>query len=60
MAEPTPQRQDDADGASDPRSQTGRPRWVTAVLIAAVLLLALVVVLHLTGNSLGGPGSHMR
>lgn len=59
MAEPTPQRHDDADGAPAPRPLTGRPRWVTAVLIAAVLLLALVVVLHLTGNSLGGPGSHM-
>ena len=59
MAEPIPQRRDDADGAPEPRPQMGRPRWVTAVLIAAVLLLALVVLLHLTGNSLGGPGSHM-
>ncbi|TFV43753.1 hypothetical protein [Blastococcus sp. TF02A-35] len=59
MAAPTPQHRDDADGGQDLRPQTGRPRWVTAVLIAAVLLLALVVVLHLTGNSLGGPGSHM-
>lgn len=59
MAEPLPQRRDGADGAPEPRPQSRRPRWVTAVLIAAVLLLALVVVLHLTGNSLGGPGSHM-
>jgi hypothetical protein len=54
-----PQRRADADGAPEPRPQTGRPRWVTAVFLAAVLLVALVVVLHLTGDSLGGPGSHV-
>lgn len=54
---PSPRR--DVDGAPEPRSQTARPRWVTGMAVAAVLLLALVVVLHLTGNSLGGPGSHM-
>lgn len=57
MAEPMPQGRDDADGSPPPGPPTGRPRWVTAVMIAAALLLALVVVLHLTGNSVGG--SHL-
>jgi len=32
---------------------------VTAVIVCALLLLAVVIVLHLTGNSLGGPGNHL-
>ena len=33
---------------------TGTPRWVKAFGIVAFVLLVLFVVLHLTGNGLGG------
>jgi hypothetical protein len=33
------------------------PRWVKVFGAAVVLLVAIVVILHLTGNSLG-PGMH--
>ena len=59
MVEPSPERSRDADPAKRYRSPARRPPWVTAVVIGAVLLLAVVVVLHLTGNSPGGPGSHL-
>lgn len=59
MVEPSPEPSRDADLAERYRSPARRPRWVTLVIIGAVLLLAVVVVLHLTGNSLGGPGSHL-
>ena len=55
MAEPLPDRDDTAAALPGHR----RPRWVTAVALVAVLMLAVVVVLHLTGNGLGGPGSHL-
>lgn len=42
----------------DRRSTTGTPRWVKVFGIIAVVLVLLVGILHLTGNSLGGPGSH--
>ncbi|MCA0144061.1 hypothetical protein [Blastococcus sp. LR1] len=43
----------------DAEPPPGAPRWVK-VLALLVLLLALVfVVLHLTGNSVGGPGRHL-
>jgi hypothetical protein len=32
---------------------------VTAVIVSGFLLLAVVIALHLTGNSLVGPGSHL-
>jgi hypothetical protein len=35
------------------------PRWVKVSGVLVIALVLLVVVLHLTGNSLGGPGSHM-
>ena len=45
----------DADGLHEPAA--GPPRWVRMLLIvAAVLVLALVVALHLSGAV--GPGAH--
>ena len=38
---------------------TGTPRWVTVLGVLVLLLVLLVVVLHATGNSLGGPGDHL-
>ena len=35
------------------------PSWVKVSGILVLVLIVLFVVLHLTGNSLGGPGSHM-
>ena len=58
MTEPLPDRSQNDDPALD-RGRDRRPRWVTAVILAAVLLAAVVVVLHLTGDGLGGPGSHL-
>jgi hypothetical protein len=37
----------------------GTPRWVKVLGIVVLLLVLLVAVLHLTGNSMGGPGSHL-
>lgn len=39
-------------------SVTGTPRWVKVFGIIAFVFVVLFVILHLTGNSLGGPGSH--
>ena len=36
----------------------GLPRWVKVFGIIALVLILLVVILHLTGNSLGGPMGH--
>ncbi|MBI2906738.1 MAG: hypothetical protein HYX92_03660 [Chloroflexi bacterium] len=38
---------------------TGTPRWVKVFAVAALALLVLFVILHLTGNSPGGPGRHI-
>lgn len=35
------------------------PRWVKVFAIILIVLVLLFGILHLTGNSLGGPGSHM-
>jgi hypothetical protein len=35
------------------------PRWVKLFVLIALVVIALFIVLHLTGNSLGGPGSHL-
>ncbi len=59
MTEPLPDPSDDTDPARANHLPARRPRWVTAVIVGAVLLLVVVVVLHLTGNSPGGPGSHL-
>jgi hypothetical protein len=45
-----------APGAERP---TGAPRWVKILGLVLLILVLLVVVLHLTGNSLGGPGGHL-
>ncbi|MBC8075173.1 MAG: hypothetical protein H7Y32_03780 [Chloroflexales bacterium] len=34
------------------------PRWVTVTGVIIIVLVLLVGILHLTGNSLGGPGMH--
>lgn len=34
------------------------PRWVKVLGIVLIVLVALVVILHLTGTSPGGPHSH--
>lgn len=39
-------------------SPPATPRWVKVFGIVCIALVLLVVVLHLTGNSLGGPGMH--
>ena len=40
------------------RPTTGVPGWVKVFALVAVLVVVGFAVLHLTGNSLGGPGSH--
>lgn len=42
----------------DRSSTAGTPRWVKAFGVIILVLALLVVILHLTGNSLGGHGSH--
>ena len=37
---------------------TGVPGWVKVFAVIAVLAIIAFAVLHLTGNGLGGPGSH--
>ena len=36
----------------------GTPRWVKVFGIVVIVLVLVLGILHLTGNSLGGPGSH--
>jgi len=43
-----------ADHESPPKT----PRWVKAFGTVLIVLVVLIIILHLTGNSLGGPGSH--
>lgn len=54
--DPTPG--DDTGVGPDSRSTAGTPRWVKVFGIIVILLVLLIGVLHITGNSLGGPGSH--
>lgn len=42
----------------DTGDKTGTPRWVKVFGIIIIVLVLLFGVLHLTGNSLGGPGGH--
>ncbi len=53
MAEPAPDRSPDDAAAG------GIPRWVKVLGVLVLLLILVVAVLHLTGNSAGGPGSHL-
>jgi hypothetical protein len=41
-------------------SREPMPRWVKVFGFIFLALLVVVVVMHVTGNSLGGPGSHGR
>ncbi|WP_437656843.1 hypothetical protein [Sorangium sp. So ce1182] len=56
MADPSrdPEAGLDIDRGSTPRT----PRWVKAFGAVVVVLFVPFAVLHLTGRSLGGPGSH--
>jgi hypothetical protein len=49
----------DAERRSDPVRPAGVPRWVRILGVVVLVLVLILVVLHLTGNSLGGPGSHL-
>jgi hypothetical protein len=42
----------------DRASPPATPRWVKVTGIIFIVLVLLVIVLHLTGYSPGGPGSH--
>jgi hypothetical protein len=60
MSEPTADRDEpDAGPSPAPDQPVGTPRWVKVLGILVLLLVLLVAVLHLTGNSPGGPGSHL-
>jgi hypothetical protein len=52
MSDPPPELRPDA------RPPAGTPRWVKILGVVLLLLVLLVAVLHLTGNSMG-PGSHL-
>ena len=42
----------------DPESPPSTPRWVKVGGILVLILVLLLVILHLTGNSFFGPGGH--
>jgi hypothetical protein len=42
----------------DYESTASTPRWVKVFGIVVIVLVLVLGILHLTGNSLGGPGSH--
>lgn len=57
MPDPPPYPETDEDTGVRPDRTTGTPRWVSvAVIGAVVLVVAVMVVLHITGTI--GPGSH--
>ncbi len=47
------------DRGAPPSPPPPLPRWVRGFLIITLVLVLLYGILHLTGNSPGGPGSHM-
>ena len=54
---PDPDSEDDAGARLDRGTAAGTPRWVWVLgVVIAVALIALFVVLHLTGTL--GPGDH--
>lgn len=61
MAEPT---SGDSLAGGGPRPERGAheraPRWVKVFAIVALILFAVIVVLHLTGNQLGGHMHHLH
>ncbi len=52
------------DPSTDPTRVAGpaprMPRWVKVLGLLLLLLVVAVAVLHATGNSVGGPGDHLR
>ena len=48
------------DSGADRSSTAGTPRWVKVFGIVALVLFLVVVIMHLTGNSMGGHGGHRR
>jgi hypothetical protein len=57
MVDLRPEGDDDPDARLDHGSTTGTPRWVRALgIVIAIALIALFVVLHLTGTL--GAGVH--
>jgi|GEM_PF-1967396 hypothetical protein len=43
----------------NPGSPPSTPRWLKVLVIIFIALVLLVIILHLTGNSLGGHIPHM-
>ena len=41
-----------------PKPSQGVPRWLKWAGLAFLVLILVLIVMHVTGNSLGGPGSH--
>lgn len=58
-ATPNPDSNNPAGAQPGRRPTTSTPRWVKVAVIIFIALVLLVVILHITGNSLGGPGGHM-
>ena len=46
-----------ADPPDSNGDETGTPRWVKTFGIIALVLVLLLVILHITGNGLGGHAS---
>jgi hypothetical protein len=55
---PYPDSNSDTSVRPDRRSPPGIPRWVKVFGIIFIALVLAFVILHLTGNSLGGPMGH--
>lgn len=49
-----PKNRRDAAGEHDPELAT--PRWVKVFGIVALVLILIFIILHITGNNLGGHG----
>ena len=57
--QPTPSIPDSSGPQTSRRSPSGTPRWVKVLVLIFIGLVLFVVILHLTGNSFGGPGGHV-
>jgi len=55
---PFPDSNGDTGLGPDRGSTILTPRWVKVFGITVIVLVLLFGILHLTGNSLGGPGGH--
>ena len=58
MAQRSPTASDETDARTRRPPNTGTPRWVKVFAVIAVVAVIGFAVLHLTGNSFGGPGMH--